>query len=307
MRLLRTALASTVLLAGCADCNKSGGGESAPAADAGTREAIEASAPARPEGGTLNATPVPTASVAALVNPDHLPEYKGPTGSIEGTITVTGDPAPATPADFSRCPDAEKTWGRAFREGPTGPGGARPLADAMVVVTGYKGFYVPETQEAKEIRIEGCGYTTRTLTMTFGERLEVKNLSKEFWTPVLEPGPNLVLMMATPNGDPAKIYPKRPGHYVLTDRDRKYAKVDVYAFLHPLHAASSPTGFYRIDGVPVGKLRVSTTHSQIDSNAEADITIAAGVVQKVDLVLKNVNKEAGAPPPPDAAAAPPLR
>ena len=95
--------------------------------------------------------------------------------------------------------------------------------------------------------------------------------------------------------------------YVLSDRDRKYATADIYAFLHPLHTASSLTGFYRIDGVPVGKLRVSTTHSQIDSNAEADVTITAGVVHKVDLLLKNVNKEAGAPPPVDAAAAPPLR
>lgn len=306
-RLLLTTLASTALLAGCADCNKSGAVETPSTLDGGSPERAEASAPTRPEGGTLNATPVPTASVAALVNPDHLPEYKGPTGSVEGTIAVTGDLAAATPGDFSRCPDAEKTWGHAFREGPPSPGGARPLADAMVVITGYKGFYVPETQEAKEIRIEGCGFTTRTLTMTFGQRLEVKNLSKDFWTPVLDPGPNLVLMMATPGGDPAKIYPKKPGHYVLSDRDRKYAKVDVYAFLHPLHTASSLTGFYRIDGVPVGKLRVSTTHSQIDSNAEADVTIAAGVVLKVDLVLKNVNKEAGAAPPVDAAAAPALR
>lgn len=307
LRILVTALASTAVLAGCADCNKGSSGETPSAGDSGTPEPVEAAAPTRPEGGTLNATPIPTASVAALVNPDHLPEYRGPTGSVEGTITVTGDPSPATPTDFSRCPDAEKTWGHAFREGPPGPGGARPLADAMVVVTGYKGFYVPETQEAKVIRIEGCGFTTRTLTMTFGERLEVKNLSKEFWTPVLEPGPNVVLMMATPGGDPAKIYPKKPGHYLLSDRDRKYAKVDVYAFLHPLHTASASTGFYRIDGVPIGKLRVSTTHSQIDSNAEADVTIAAGVVHKVDLVLKNVNKEAGASPLPDAAAAPALR
>mgnify|MGYP006141758771 CR=1 FL=1 len=27
-----------------------------------------------------------------------LPAYAGPTGSVEGTITVTGDPAPETPA-----------------------------------------------------------------------------------------------------------------------------------------------------------------------------------------------------------------
>jgi hypothetical protein len=309
--LFLAALTSTALLAGCEDCNKGGTGATTGLTDASASDAaavsLDASTSARPEGGTLNATPVPTASVAAMVNPDKLPEYAGPTGSVEGTITVTGDAAPVNHADFSRCPDAEKTWGHAFREGAPGPNGARPLADAIVVVTGYKGFYLPETREAKEVRVEGCATTTRTLTLTYGERIEVKNLSKDFWTPMLEPGPNLVMMMATPGGDPAKIYPKKPGHYLLSDRDRKYAVVDVYAFLHPLHTASSVTGFYRIDGVPVGKLKVSSTHPQIDSNAEADVTIAAGVVHKVDLVLKNVNKEAGAPPPPDAAAAPPLR
>jgi hypothetical protein len=302
-------LSASALLSGCQNCSGGSGGQPQPADATAAQPAVldAGSSFVRPEGGTLNVTPVPTASVAAMVNPDRLPEYTGPTGSIEGTISVTGDPAPATPADFSRCPDAERTWGHAFREGPPGPGGARPLADAIVVVTGYKGFYLPETREAKDVRIEGCAATTRTLTLTYGQRIEVRNLSKEFWTPMLEPGPNVVLMMATPGGDPAKIYPKKPGHYLLLDRDRKYAVVDVYAFLHPLHAASAPSGFYRIDGVPVGKLKVSSTHAHIDSNAEAEITVAAGVVQKVDLVLKNVNKEAGAPPPPDAAAAPPLR
>ena len=317
LRLFLAALTSTALLAGCEDCNKGGsaGGNAGDAAtttdEGGSGRPLPVRSPentsTRPDGGTLNATPVPTASVAAMVNPDKLPEYRGPTGSIEGTITVTGDPAPVTSADFSRCPDAQKTWGHAFREGPPGPNGARPLGDAIVVVTGYKGYYLPETQEAKEVRIEGCATTTRTLTLTYGQRIEVKNLSKDFWTPMLEPGPNIVLMMATPNGDPAKIYPRKPGHFLLSDRDRKYAVIDVYAFLHPLHAASSVTGFYRIDGVPVGKLKVSSTHAHIESNAEADVTVAAGVVHKVDLVLKNVNVEAGAPSAPDAAAAPPLR
>jgi hypothetical protein len=281
------AFAGGVALVGCRDCNGSGG---QPSVDA----AVDAAAPPPPpDGGTLNVTPVPTASVEAMVNPDHLPPYQGPTGSVEGTIRVIGDPAPATPSDFSRCPDAELTWGHAFREGPPEPNGQRPLADAVVVVTGYKGFFLPEASEAKEVRIERCAMTTRTVTLTFGQRLEVKNLSREFWTPVLEPSATRVLMMATPNGDPAKIYPKKPGHFLLLDHDRKYALVDVYAFLHPLHTASSTTGYYRIDGLPVGKLKVSTTHPHIDSNAEQDVTIAAGVVQKVDLVLKNVNRDAG--------------
>jgi hypothetical protein len=124
---------------------------------------------------------------------------------------------------------------------------------------------------------------------------------------MLEPGPNLVLMMATPNGDPTKIYPKKPGHYLLLDRDRTYVSVDVYAFLHPLHAASALTGYYRIDGVPVRKLKVSTTHSQIDATAETEVNVLENVVHKVDLVLKNVNKEAGARDAGADAATPKIR
>jgi hypothetical protein len=285
------ALLSGGALAGCEDCK--GGGSAA--SDAGGEAAVEAAAPATKDGGVMNVTPVPTAAVEDLVNPERLPPYAGPTGSVEGTIRVTGDPALVVAGDFSKCGDAEKTWGHAFREGPPGEKGARPLADAIVVVTGYKGFFLPERLEAKEVRIEGCAYTTRTATMTFGQRIEVKNVSKDFWTPVLEPGTNMVLMMATPNGDPAKIYPKKPGHYLLTDRDRKYAIVDVYAFLHPLHTASDLVGHYRIDGLPVGKVKVSTTHPQIDASAEAELTVQQGLVQTVDLVLKNVNKDAGAP------------
>jgi hypothetical protein len=282
------ALVCVNALAGCEDCSKGGNvtADAAPVVDA----------TAAPEGGVMNVTPIPTASVMDQVNPQKLPPYAGPTGSVEGTVSVVGDPAPVVEGNFTKCPDAQKTWGHAFREGPpSGDKGGRALADAIVVITGYRGFFLPEKQEAKEVRIEGCAYTTRTATMTFGQRIEVKNLSRDFWTPVLEPGTNMVLMMATPNGDPAKIYPKKPGHYLLLDRDRKYAVVDVYAFLHPLHASTDLLGHYRIDGIPVGKLKVSTTHPQIDDNAEKEIVVQEGVVQKVDLELKHVIRDAGGP------------
>ena len=292
-------------LAGCQDCNK-GGATASDAGAGGAAPPTDSSASLTPivlEAGTLNATPLPTASVAAMVNRDNLPPYAGPTGSVEGNITVIGDPAKETPADFSRCPDAENTFGRAFREGardPVATNNARPLADAIVVVTGHnvaghKASYVPEKNEAKEVRIEKCAPVERSATLTFGQRIEVKNLTNEFWTPVLEPGQNLVLIMATPHGDPAKLYPKKPGHFLLADRDRKYATVDVYVFLHSLHTSSALTGYYRIDGIPVGKQKVSAMHPQIDAAAEQEITISPGVVHKVDLVLKNVNREAGAP------------
>ncbi|MCL2723743.1 MAG: hypothetical protein FWD69_04840 [Polyangiaceae bacterium] len=278
----------------------------APASDAGVTSPAPA-AKAATDAGVINATALPAASIAAMVNPSNLPAYAGATGSIEGTIWVTGDAAPTTPADFAKCPEAASIWGHAFREGaPPAAGapapGARPLADAIVVVTGYQGFYVPEKNEAKEVVIDHCGYRQRTVTLTFGQRLEVRNLSREFWTPKLEPGANQVMMMAAPKGDPVRIYPTKPGHWLLTDAGRGYAVVDVYAFLHPLHTSTDAAGHYRIEGVPLGKVTVNTTHPHIPNSAGVDIDIQANVVHKVDLVLHNEIKKDAAAPHPDATA-----
>lgn len=248
------------------------------------------------DGGTMNATGISTAAVAALLNPSKLPAYTGPTGSIEGTITVEGDPAPEFKADFSACPDASKTWGHTFREGPELPDGkGRALADAIVVVTGYSGYYVPEKREAVPVTIEGCGYTKRTVTMTFGQRLEVENLSRDYWTPLLEPGPVRVMRVLVPRSDPVRFYPDKPGHWLLTDRERRYAVTDVYAFLHPLHASTDVAGQYRIDGVPVGKLKVGITHPQVGSSKELDVEVRENVVARVDGTLTFRLREAGAP------------
>lgn len=301
MRTVRSTHSSASLVAlallSLAACSKSGnapGDAGAPSASASGDAGASTSLAVIPDGGALNATPLPAEEVAKMVNPSKLPAYTGPTGSLEGTITIDGDPAPETPANFSECPSASKIWGHAFREGEKGPNGARPLQDAIVVVTGYKGYFVPEKEEAEPVIIDGCGYEKRTVTMTFGQRLEITNKSKEFWTPMLEPGANRVMMMAPPkNTDPVKIYPKKPGHWLLTDHDRHYAVVDVYAFLHPLHASTDAAGHFRIDGIPVGKLKVGATHPRISGNAESEVDIRENVVQKVDLVLHNDLKDGG--------------
>ncbi|HVJ88576.1 MAG TPA: hypothetical protein VM580_02160, partial [Labilithrix sp.] len=97
--------------ASCDSCSKA-----PPAGADATISDAEATPLVVADAGVLNVTPIPTASVAAKVNPEGLPAYTGPTGSVEGTISVMGDPAPETPGDFKRCPDAAKMYGRAFRE-----------------------------------------------------------------------------------------------------------------------------------------------------------------------------------------------
>lgn len=280
---LRAAAFLSLLLAtaGCDSCEKKPEAQ----ADAGPTLV--------PDAAPLNATPVPTASVAKLLNPDGLPAYNGPTGSIEGTVVVRGPEPPKTPADFSKCPAAEHTYGTSFRVGQPRDDGARPIADAIVVVTGYSGFFVPEKEEATTATIEGCAYTKRTVTMTYGQRLEVKNTSDQLWGPTLEPSGGHVVMMATPKGDPVKIYPPKPGHYLLLDRNHSWAVTDVYAFLHPLHASTDLAGSYRIDGVPVGTVKVNATHPRFESADIKEVEIRPGEIAKVDLVLHYESPDAG--------------
>lgn len=293
-----TALALVATAGGIAGCEGCSNGAKpttdAAASSASAAASVTASAPW--DGGPVNVTVLPAASIAKFVNPQNLPAYSGPTGSVEGTITVIGDPPLATPDDFHKCPGAEQIWGHAFREGPPkSEGGPRPLADAVVAVTGYTGFYIPEKNEAKEVTIDGCGYTSRTVTTTLGQRVDVRNLAKDFWTPILEPASRSVLRMASPKGDPVALYPKQPGHWFIVDHDRKYAIVDVYAFLHPLHTSTKLDGTYRIDGLPIGKLTVNTSHPRIANDAKATIEVQANVVARVDLQLVYRTPDASAP------------
>jgi hypothetical protein len=289
-------VAAAAGLGACDDCSASRGAGDGAGNDGAADGAASASARegGALEGGVVNETALPTASVAKLVNPANLPRYTGDTGSVEGTLAVTGDPPAPTPADFSRCPDAEKTWGAAYRTGePVDGGPARALADAIVGVTGYEAF-VPEKEEAQTLTIEGCAYTRRTVALTIGQRLDVKNDSNDFWTPLLEPAHTTVMRVATPHGDPVHIYPKKVGEYLLLDHDRKYAVVDVMALRYPFHAVTDLRGHYRIDGIPVGKVTLFATHPRIQGDTSKTIEIRPGLVQTVDLVLKHVKREAGA-------------
>lgn len=281
--LLLSAVSALVgaLSVGCDSCGR-------PAADA--PEGTADGAPSASASATApRAAALPSAAISSFVNPQRLPAYSGPTGSVEGTIYVTGDRAPESAGnDYAMCPDGVKTYGHWFREGPPAEDGKRWLADAIVAVTGYAGYYVPAARDVADVTIEGCAFTGRTLAMTIGQRIQIQNkTAKDFWTPILEPGDRSILRMATPGGDPISLFPQKPGRYRIFDHDRKYAYVDVFVMMHPLHTTTALGGTYRIDGVPVGKLKVNTSHPRFANvEASADVEIQPNVVKRVDLTLE---------------------
>ncbi|HEX4446665.1 MAG TPA: carboxypeptidase-like regulatory domain-containing protein [Polyangiaceae bacterium] len=237
---------------------------------------------------------IPKDAIDNTLNPQHLPAYSGPTGSVEGTITVIGPPSPDVKLDGAKCPAAVDTFGKLFREGtPAEPNGPRPLADAVVVATGYSGFYLPETRPSVQVTISvDCAYPARSIALTFGQPLEIKNLSKYPFAPIMDSDASPAVMMAAPlgAGDPIRLYPRRPGHAVMGDLMQTYAREDVYVLRFPSHAISGRDGHYRIDGLPVGKLSIGAQHPTVASQASAPVDIAANVVAKLDLTLEYAPK-----------------
>jgi hypothetical protein len=227
--------------------------------------------------------PVPASKVESAVNPGHLPPYAGPTGVIEGLVTISGDPAPKEVLDIPfACGEAYATYGKAYREG-TG----RALADALIAVTRYEG-YVPAAGDVVPIKIRGCAYERRTLDVTFGQHIEVTNADpKESYLPTLLGAMMPAQMAAMPGGDPVKLYPTQVGHYALSDdAHHKWMYADVFVVPFSTHAVTGLDGRYRIAGIPAGKpVRISMYAPTIDMQLHPDHGIAS-VTQERDVEVK---------------------
>jgi hypothetical protein len=261
-----------------------------PAGDAGAAASLSSSAPAA-SAAPEDPQAMPAASIAAVVNPDGVPAYNGPTGSVEGTVLVKGPDSPDVPGvSAPLCPAALDTYGKLFRAGQARADGLRPLADAVVVVIGYegRGYYIPEKDPAARVTVTpNCAYPTRTIAMTFGQWLEVSNDSKQPFGPYLEYVVGGAVRIAPPQqaGEPVKVYPPRAGHLSMRDRLQPYVHEDVWVFRHPLHAVTDLAGHFRIDGVPLGPLKVGAELTATGSKTTAEVDVRENVVQNVELVL----------------------
>lgn len=324
MRLLQPRLATVVgilALGACSHTTPETGAapEGGPSASASAAPSASASAAPSASGDTAAAAfsnGFDKANVAYVLNPYKLPAYAGPTGSVEGTVTIDGPPSPNLPLQGTgKCPAAIDTFGKLFRDGtPAKPGGPRPLADAVVTVTGYEklpgyqGFYVPEKNEAVRLTIgNNCAYPTRTIAITYGQRLEILNTTKMLFAPLIDDISTPAVMVAPPSGsgDAIKIYPQQAGYFMMSDRLEPFVREDLYVFRHPLHGVTDRAGHFRIDGVPVGTLNVGVYHPGARAAGEVKVEFVEGVVQKADVAL--TYKPGPAPPPVDLTKVPPWR
>jgi hypothetical protein len=225
--------------------------------------------------------PVAKELVSKAVNPQNQPEYQGPTGTVKGVVTASGDQAPETKEHVAKikepCPEARAAYSRLFREGMM-----RSLGDVLVAVTGYQG-YVPEKEPKVLVAARGCAFNTRTVAMTFGQTLDVVSKDGDAYVPRLLGSRMEAQLLALPGGGPSTLYPQQPGHYFLTDSIKVFMLADVFVVKYATHDVTSLDGRFEISGVPVGKARLSALLPATQAVVEQDIEIKAG--QPLELAL----------------------
>jgi hypothetical protein len=197
--------------------------------------------------------PVTAASVAAAINPRGEAPYSGPTGTLRGTIRIKGDPPPDTGLSFPpQCAEAAATYGKRFRVGQDGT-----VADVLVAVN-FPGF-VPAREEAKKLTVRGCAFSKRTLTVTFGQRIEVSNLDKtETYMPYIDGARSAAILVAVPGGDPVKLYPLSEGRYLIRDMlPKPFMMTELFVLKYATHDVTGLDGQYEIKDIPATSVRVS--------------------------------------------------
>lgn len=244
MRVIACA-ALSVLVAGCDD---------APPAPGSGRQATGSATSGAASGPKPEArSPEPSPSASGEPKP---PPYSGPTGALTGTVRIKGDPPPETPHKYPKeCEgEAGAVYGKLFRVGKD-----HQLADALVAVSKYQG-YVPPKEAAIRVTIKNCAYSTRTIAMTDGQHLEVRNVDDDTTTylPWLDGARMPAGIVATPHGDPVKLYTRGYSRYWLRDQmGRTFMVAHVFHFHFSTTAVTGLDGKYAIEGVPLGKVDVS--------------------------------------------------
>lgn len=293
-------IAFALVAAGC----KRGGEETGAPAASGTLPAPVASGVA-----------MPLDVVSRAVNPRQEPVYSGPAGSVRGVVTVTGDPAPAQPDVLAKigedCAPAREVYGHVFREGP-----GRTLADVLVAVTGYQG-YVPAQHSIVELPASGCAWASRTIAVTFGQRIDVQAKDRKAYVPDLLGANMPAQLIALPGGASSSVYAQSPGRYALVDSLRIYSMADVLVLKYATHDVTGLDGKFQIERIPAGKVRVSALLPATGETVEREITIEPSRTAEVKFELPFDEKKyrarlaqsakqgaspSGIPAPPSASA-----
>lgn len=230
----------------------------------------------------LSALP-PQDQIDKVVNARKLAPYSGPTGTIRGIVRITGDKSPALPSVLGKmdanCTTSRSMFGTVFREGAD-----RTLADVLVAVTEYDGF-VPAKGTDAVVTGEGCAWASRTVAMTFGQKVVVRGADNRPYVPEILGQPAPAQLFVLPTAPPVELVPRRPGRFKLVDSMRLFNVAELFVLPYATVDVTDLDGKFEISGVPVGKVKVNALLPQTGSVAGQEVTVEAGKTVELSFEL----------------------
>lgn len=227
--------------------------------------------------------PIPLDLVSRTVNPRKEAAYSGPAGSVRGVVTVSGDAPPEVPEVLAKiaeeCAPAREVYGHLFREGQ-----GRTLADVLIAVTGYKG-YVPEQHSIVQVIGSGCAWSSRTIALTFGQRIDIVAKDRKAYVPDLIGAQMPAQLIALPGGAGSTVYAQQPGRYALVDSLRIYSMADVVVLKYATHDVTGLDGKFQIERIPAGKVTVSALLPATGATIEQEVEIEPSRTKEINFVI----------------------
>jgi hypothetical protein len=90
------------------------------------------------------------------------------------------------------------------------------------------------------------------------------------------------VLLAMPGGDAVKLYPTRPGRYLLVDAAQTFMKAEVFVLKYSTHAVTRLDGRYDISGIPPGEVTVTAFLPTTLQVVEKRVSIPPGGNVEVD-------------------------
>ena len=223
-------------------------------------------------------------SIQKALNPDGLPPYSGPVGSVSGVVHISGDPSPRFEKEIAKipkdeCPEALQMYGVLFREGPE-----RALADALVSVTEYEG-YIPPSDEPVRIEAKGCAFDRRTIALTLGQHIEVKSADTRNYLPKILGSKSPATLAALAGGSAAKVFLPKSGLFALIDEAHSHSLATVFVLNYPTFDVTGPDGKFEIKGIPAGKVRITAFLPVITKTTSQEIEVKTGQNTELELTI----------------------
>lgn len=238
--------------------------------------------PSGSAGPIASGVPIAPEVISKVVNPRQEQPYDGPVATVRGTVRMTGDAPPDQPEILRQIPDgcdrAREFYEKLFREGP-----GRTVADVFVAVTGYRG-YVPQREPVATVEALGCAWSTRTVGLTFGQRLEIAAKDRRAYVPDLLGGRVGVQLIALP-GSGSALYPEAPGRYVLVDSMRIYATAEVLVVKYATFDVTDVDGKFSISGIPAGPVTVNALLPATGATVQREVVLEPGKDLELNLEL----------------------